>query len=92
MTWREQARDVLFSVMRGAIADRVDRKELLRRINESYPFGPRSHYPYKVWREEVRNVLYDGQGTPVKDRGRQAPSEARKLYADGQVDLFSVHD
>lgn len=91
-TWREKARDVLLAVLRGAVAEGVGREELLRRITDAYPFGPRSHYPYRVWCEEVRNLLYDGEPTPAKDRGRNAPSEARKLYADGQRDLFTDED
>lgn len=59
--WKNRAKDVILAVMRGALADGVSREEMLRRVDESYPFGPRKNYPYQAWLEvrKVRqNLIY----------------------------------
>lgn len=87
MTWKEKARDVILAVMRGSLADGVSREEMLRRVDESYPFGPRKNYPYTVWLEVRRNLLFEGQDGPVPTHKRK-PSEAKKLRITGVIDMF----
>ena len=88
-TWKDKARDVITAVMRGALADGVDRAELLRRVDASYPFGPRKHYPYQAWLAVRRALLFEGTPahTPIPNHA-QHPSEARKLRQAGYVDMF----
>lgn len=86
-SWKAKARDVILAVMRGALADGVDRKEMLRRVDESYPFGPRKYYPYKAWLDVRRALLYEGMGQPVPSRAR-VTSEARRMRQQGQPDMF----
>lgn len=88
-TWKDKARDVITAVMRGALADGVDCTELLRRVDASYPFGPRKHYPYQAWLEVRRALLFEGapNGHPIPNHARH-PSEARKLRQAGYVDMF----
>lgn len=54
-TWREIARPIIAKVL----ADNVgkDEKEIRKVLKENYPFGQRSRYPYKVWRDEIKVQL-----------------------------------
>ncbi len=49
--WREASKRVIL----GVIADHPNTPwpELQRLIAAAYPFGPRSHHPYKMWLKEV---------------------------------------
>ena len=48
--WRKRARQVIDRVL----AQNIDRSpvETLTAIDDAYPFGPRSHHPYKAWLAE----------------------------------------
>jgi len=55
MSWRTGAAKVIQEVI-----DRVgceDEKALRRAISAAYPFGPRAHWPYKVWLSEVKRLV-----------------------------------
>lgn len=88
-TWKARARDVILAVMRGALADGVDRAEMLRRVDESYPFGPRKNYPYKAWLEVRRSLLFEGHD-PLKTipTHTRKPSEAKLMRLAGERDMF----
>lgn len=63
-TWRDQAAPIISDVIRRV--GREDKKSLRNALREAYPFGERSMYPYKVWRDEVRrqvgkNMAVQGQ-------------------------------
>lgn len=88
-TWKERAREVILAVMRGALTDGVSRDEMLKRVDESYPFGMRKYYPYKAWLEVRRALLYESADpfSPIPTKKRQ-PSEAKKLRIAGERDMF----
>jgi hypothetical protein len=88
-SWKDRARDVILAVMRGALADGVDRAEMLCRVDESYPFGPRKNYPYQAWLEVRRALLFESvpDGTPVPSHKRK-PSEAKLMRLAGERDMF----
>jgi hypothetical protein len=88
-TWKDKARDVILAVMRGALADGASRDEMLKRVDESYPFGPRKNYPYQAWLEVRRALLYEGADpfTPIPTRKRP-PSEAKLMRMAGERDMF----
>lgn len=85
--WKNRAKDVILTVMRGALADGVTREEMLRRVDESYPFGPRKNYPYQAWLQVRKALLFEHVVGPASTHLRK-PSEARKLRALGQPELF----
>lgn len=89
MTWKDKARDVITAVMRGALADGVDRDELLRRVDAAYPFGERKYYPYKAWLAVRRSLLFESAPayTPVPNHA-QHPTEAQRMRDAGQPELF----
>ena len=33
-------------------------RELRRALRDAYPFGPRKYWPYRVWLEEVKKVMW----------------------------------
>lgn len=89
-TWKDKARDVILAVMRGALADGVDRAELLRRVDAAYPFGPRKHYPYQAWLQVRRSLLFEStpEHQPVPNHARH-PNEARQMRQAGLMsDMF----
>jgi hypothetical protein len=47
MSWADRADQVLAEVFRDGIPPKTV-------IRDAYPFGPRSHHPYKVWLRRVR--------------------------------------
>ena len=52
MTWRDKAKPIISRV----IAKHRDAPipEIRKALRGAYPFGERSHHPYKVWCDEVR--------------------------------------
>jgi len=90
-TWKDRASDVILAVMRGAMIDGVSREELLRRVDESYPFGPRKYYPYQAWLAVRRALLFESVDplTPIPTHKRK-PSEATLMRMNGERDMFDV--
>jgi hypothetical protein len=59
--WRKRARAVINDVI--ATLPGADPKVVLVAIDLSYPFGPRSHHPYKMWLAEraiAKELLFGG--------------------------------
>lgn len=61
--WRRDARRVIAKVIEDNVFGPVqtlpheDVLELRTLLRRAYPFGPKSHYPYRVWCQEVRLAL-----------------------------------
>ena len=72
--WRTQARAVIAGVI-GKLPDTAGADECRKVVSKAYPFGPRRHWPYRVWREEVRLFL----GMPPL-----APHRRRRSGGGGQ--------
>jgi len=53
--WRTRAARVIAKVIQEVGTD--DPKALRKAISKAYPFGPREHWPYKVWLSEVKRQL-----------------------------------
>jgi hypothetical protein len=88
-SWKDRARDVILAVMRGALAEGVSRDEMLRRVDESYPFGPRKNYPYKAWLEVRRSLLFEGADRlKTIPTHKRKPSEAKLMRLAGEHDMF----
>lgn len=88
-TWKERARDVILTVMRGAMAEGLTREEMLERVDESYPFGARKYYPYQAWLQVRRSLLYESapSAPPIPSKVRK-PSEAKLMRMAGEKDMF----
>ena len=50
-TWREIAKPIIARVLQEYPGDSNEQKAALR---ESYPFGERRYWPYKVWLDEIQ--------------------------------------
>lgn len=57
MTWRDSAKAHIQTVLKANPS--VNGEALRKVLRESYPFGPREHFPYKVWCQEVSLVMGD---------------------------------
>lgn len=54
-TWRAISAPIIAEIVRRV--GREDVRALRKALREAYPFGPRQHWPYKVWCDEVRAQL-----------------------------------
>jgi len=54
-TWRERAANVIWRIVHDHPG--ADERTLRVMLRESYPFGQRRYWPYKVWCEEVDRVM-----------------------------------
>lgn len=73
-TWRAQALAVIVAVLAECRRDGLGLDETGRRIDAAYPFGPRSHHPYKAWLQARKDALAEAArisawetGGPVVD-------------------------
>lgn len=58
--WRRRAREVIRSVLRGLTGDCPEhwtRETVLAFVDDAYPFGARSHHPYKAWLAERKLLI-----------------------------------
>lgn len=54
--WRDRAENTIRKVM-AALPTGVTLEERTKAVDAAYPFGPRSHTPYKVWLRARRKAL-----------------------------------
>ncbi len=52
MTWRENCRPIIAKVLKETKGK--DETEIKNALKESYPFGERRMWPYKVWLDEIK--------------------------------------
>lgn len=55
MTWRDEARPIIASVI--AEIGTSDERQLRAALRKAYPWGPREYHPYKIWLDEIRVQL-----------------------------------
>lgn len=53
--WRTHARATIAKLIPSI--QNMDKATAKATIEAAYPFGPRLHWPYKIWREECRRML-----------------------------------
>ncbi len=92
--WRERARRTIDQVRANAKRDRLTPEETLTRIDATYPFGERDHYPYTAWLTERTIARVElGLAKPETAKTRDLVAERKReeherLLADGQQTLF----
>lgn len=52
MTWRDKAAPIIARVLRETVG-KTD-EEIFDALRKAYPFGRRSHFPYKIWLDEIK--------------------------------------
>ena len=74
--WRQKASATIARVVREAQAQHlgISHDELIKLVDDAYPFGPRELWPYKAWLIERRLWLKGGDG----DGDGEAPALPRK--------------
>lgn len=55
--WGEHARAVIAEAVARGLEVGEGLPAITARIDAAYPFGPREHWPYKVWLRERRRVI-----------------------------------
>lgn len=90
--WRSQAAPIIEAILTDTKG--ADERTIRSRLRSAYPFGPRKHWPYRVWCDEVRRQ----RGLPRKPlrsrkRKRTVPKEqmAMPLITPMHVDAYVCH-
>lgn len=78
--WRREAAPIVASVIERVGKD--DIKALRKALREAYPFGPKSHYPYKAWLAEIRRQT--GASLYPRRTRKQDPSRVQLSLFDPQ--------
>ena len=52
VSWRDKARPIIARVLRETRGQ--DEGAIRKALRDAYPFGPREHWPYKVWLDEIK--------------------------------------
>jgi hypothetical protein len=89
-TWSELAREAIAAILSDytesggdlIYLDADDRERIKKRIDDAYPFGERSNFPYKAWLIERRSAFI-ALGIPVR-------STSKKPNETSQMDLFNT--
>jgi hypothetical protein len=82
MSWRDRARPIIARVLQEYAG--ASERDIRKALREAYPFGPREHWPYKVWCDEVA----EQRGTAAR-KERKAKHDAGQLYFTiGDGDIF----
>lgn len=68
--WRQEARQVILSVMDECNGADVDAAGMRKLANMRYPFGIRKYTPYKIWLEELSTLIPKEQTPATKERIR----------------------
>lgn len=64
MKWRDCAKLIIADEIERCCSEGItDPQEIRRCIRDKYPFGERSHHPYKIWLSEVKKQMkpFDGE-------------------------------
>lgn len=80
MSWRDRARPIIERVPRETEGQPA--RDVRQALRDAYPFGPRTHHPYKVWCDEI--ARQQGRKPPLGTRGvkRLGPIEADPRQGD----------
>lgn len=62
--WRLRAREVITDALQGV--DVSDLNACKKAIDDAYPFGPREHWPYRMWLLERRAALAVIDGSALR--------------------------
>lgn len=85
--WRTRARMVIERTLQSLSPEATD-TEKRRALFDAYPFGPRAHHPYRIWREEVRAALKVLPGQNLPDLAKQ-PSTCRLRFTTNPSSEFN---
>ena len=66
--WRRAAKRAIGEVVSSKPLDQWTEKELRTALRNAYPFGPRSHWPYKVWLKAVNETVRTICGQPEQQQ------------------------
>lgn len=69
-TWSDRAWQVMGEGRAECLLAGKTPPEIVKAIDDAYPFGPRSHWPYKAWLK-ARKQFFDKHGLPRKGQRSQ---------------------
>ncbi len=67
MSWRDQARPIIAHVLRDTAG--LPEPDIRTALREAYPWGPRSHHPYKIWCDETARQRRTGKYASKSGQG-----------------------
>jgi hypothetical protein len=95
MEWARAARETIDRVAR-TIPDDATMKDRKAAIDAAYPFGPRSHWPYKAWLKARKTYLskFGPVGrippAPLFPDWERDPVTGRPIIPTGKVEIANV--
>lgn len=79
-SWADWAHAVMLETLLECEARGMNPEQKARAIDAAYPFGPRSHYPYKAWLR-VRKAFFARHGLPRNGDRRSQTERLDDLVA-----------
>ncbi len=71
MSWRAEAAHVIAGVLQGC--EGKTEAEIKSALFDAFPFGQRTHYPYKIWLDEIKRQR--GLKQPLYSRTKKVQQE-----------------
>lgn len=75
--WRAAASPIIARVLRETAGQGEEARR--KALHDAYPFGPRSHHPYKIWLDEIKRQSGRKDTSPEAKKARAA---ARQAFID----------
>lgn len=75
--WRDQAIPIIRAVIQRVGID--DHKALQQALRTAYPWGPKRHHPYRIWRSEIKRQLEGRQHRKPAAPPPEAPGQMSLL-------------
>lgn len=66
MSWAQGSANIIYPLVKQAVQEKWDMATLKKRISEAYPYGSRSHTPYKQWLKVQKEALVYAERMGVK--------------------------
>lgn len=83
-TWRSRCAELIRATIKANQGK--SEREIRAALRKVYPWGPREHWPYKVWLDEIRRQLGKPSHLHKPRKGTKAHKDA--AHAAATLDLF----
>lgn len=86
-TWRDMFRPIIAEVVEMIRTCGMSDADARREFRAAWRWGPRKHWPYKVWRDEIARQMGWLRGR-LPGPGYEEIKHQRTLEAHGQLRIF----
>lgn len=75
-SWRLAAQEAISNALEIADSQGLDEEATWKAVGKAYPFGTRSHHPYKIWLSEIKLAKFNR----LKARGMVHTQAQARLF------------